>query len=396
MPSASSLKINLLLQQGAALNQQQWHGIAAEVALQFGAQTSFLNFHPPFAQSDLLRIRRFKIGGIIGRFGRHDYAGYIPLLKIPAVSLYGGRQFCSIPQVGTDDRAIGAMAADHLVQPGIVSFGYFGLPNDRTSRSRWAGYCGRLRALHFRALRFRPEIERSPSKRYPLSRIIPWESSLYAWLESLPKPTAIFCIDDFRAYWVAGACARMGIRIPDDAAILGVGNNPGYVHAIYPHLSSIEIPFHQEGVIATQVLFQMIRGKPAPDRPILLPPSSVVVRASTDILRVDNPHVARALRFIRETKGIGIFVDDIALRSGACRKVLERLFRQHLQSTVLNELRKVMIDNAKEALRTTDASVEEIAERAGYSSLNHLARDFKSRTGMSPGFYRKSRAEGKR
>lgn len=188
---------------------------------------------------------------------------------------------------------------------------------------------------------------------------------------------------------------RMGIAIPDDVAILGVGNHSGYVHAIYPHISSIQIPYHQEGVIAAQTLFQIIDGKPAPSSPILLPPSNVVVRPSTDILRVDNPHVARALRFIRETQGIGISVDDIALRSGACRKVLERLFRTHLQSTILNELRKVMIENAKEKLRTTDIPVEEIAEKIGYASLNHLARDFKGRTGLSPGSYRKKIQEKK-
>lgn len=383
------LRINLLLQKGAALTHEQWHGAAQAVALRRGAELSFVGFYPPFVRNDLKRIARFGIAGFLGMFGREDYAGYIRKLGVPVVSVYGGPPFAGIPQVGTDDHAIGGMAAEHLARRGISSFGYFGIPQSRASNARWAGFAVALRKKGLKPTRFRADVENQPARRYPLSRLIPWENSIYAWLESLVKPAAIFCYDDLRACWIAGACARMGLRVPDEVAILGVGDDPGYVHAVTPHLSSIKTPSIQEGVLAANALLDMISGRPAPAKPVFLLPEAVVQRASTDILRVDNPNVAKAVRFIREARGIGISVDDVAARSGCCRKVLERLFRIHLGTTILTDIRRVQIEQVRASLRMSSISIEQIADECGYTSLNHLARDFKKRTGTSPGAYRK-------
>ncbi len=383
-------RINLILHKGGALTREQWHGAAEAVALRRGVDLAFVGFHPPFVKRDLARIRDFGIDGILGMFGRADYAAFVARLGVPTVSVYGGRPFPGIPQVGTDDRAVGAMAAEHLDRPGIASFGYFGLPQVMASQARWAGFWLGLRERGRRAFRFRPESERrKPQKRYRLSRLIPWENEIYAWIEALPKPAAIFCFDDLRAYWIAGACERMGLRVPDQVAILGVGDDPGYVHAAAPHLSSIRIPAFQEGFQAVRLLMDRIEGKGSPAAPIYLVPESVAVRASTDILRVANPHVAKAIRWIREMRGIGISVGDVAGRSGCCRKVLERLFRQHLDTTILSEIRKEQLGQVQAELRSTNASIERVAEACGYHSLNHLARDFKKRTGTAPGAYRR-------
>lgn len=383
------MRINLLLQRGAALSREQWHGVAEAASLRRGAELSFVGFYPPLVKKDFNRIRDFEIRGMLGMFGRADYADYVRQLGVPVVSLYGGWPYAGIPQVGTDDRAIGAMAADHLAQPGIVAFGYFGLPDNRASQARWAGFRVSLRGKGRRASRFRTLAECLPARRYPLSRLIPWEKSIYAWLEGLPKPAAVFCYDDLRAYWISGACQRMGLRVPDEVAILGVGNDAGYVHAVTPHLSSIKTPSVQEGFQAAGLLLEMIGGRKPPVNPVFLQPEEVVARPSTDILRVDNAHVAKAVRFIREARGIGISVDDVAGRGGCCRKVLERLFRQHLDTTILAEIRRVQIEQVRASLRSTNASIERVAEECGYTSLNHLARDFKKRTGMAPGGYRK-------
>ncbi len=383
------MRINLLLQKGAALAPDQWHGAAEAVALRRGAELSFVGFYPPFVRNDIKRIARFEIGGMLGMFGRRDYAQYVLKLGVPVVSVYGGRRFAGIPQVGTDDRAIGAMAADHLARPGVASFAYFGLPQVRASQARWAGFAVALRRKGLKPFRFRADRKTNPFRRYSLSRLIPWENSIYKWLEILRKPAAVFCFDDLRAYWIAGACARMGLRVPDEVAILGVGDDPGYVHAVTPHLSSIKIPLEREGFHAANVLLDLISGKRAPEGPVFLQPETVTARPSTDILRVDNPHVAKAVRFIREARGIGIAVDDVAMRSGCCRKVLERLFRNHLGTTILAEIRKEQIEQVRASLRASSASIAQIAEACGYTSLNHLARDFKKRTGTAPGAYRR-------
>lgn len=383
--------INFILQKGGALNREQWHGAAEEVSKLRGAHLSFLNFHPPFVKKDLLRIRNFEIDGLLGMFGREDYANFVRQLGIPVVSIYGGRPFAGIPQVGTNDREIGLVAAKHLYRPRVASFGYFGLPNLPSSRARWAGFSVGLMRRGGRASAFRHAKEAQPSGRYKLSRLISWEEQLYAWLETLQKPCAIFCYDDLRAYWLAGVCERMGLHMPDEVAILGVGNDMGYVLATTPHLSSVIVPYQEEGKAAAALLCSLIAGKKQrPQKPIFLRPAGVAVRGSTDILHVTNPHVVKALRFVRQQRGIGISVEDVANHGGCCRKVLERLFRQHLDSTILAEMRKEQIEQVRIRLRADTASIEQIADECGYSSLNHLARDFKKRTGIAPGAYRRS------
>lgn len=389
MRYSQARRINLLLQGGGALSRDQWYGAAEAVALRKGVELSFLGFYPPFVRNDLVRIGRFGITGMMGMFGRVDFASYVVRLGIPVVSVYGGRPYPQISQVGTDDREIGKLAAEHLHVPGIKTYGYFGLPQNRTSQARWAGFAVSLRQKGFQPTRFRAESKNTPARKYPCSRLIPWESAIYAWVEGMKKPAAIFCYDDLRAYWISGVCSRMNVRVPDEVAILGVGDDPGYVHAVTPHLSSIKIPSVQEGFQAACILLDKISGKSVPDQPIYLQPEMVVARPSTDILRVANPHAAKAVRFIREFRGVGISVDDVAKKSGCCRKVLERLFRRHLGTTILAEIRKEQIERVKVSLRSSRASIEQVAEECGYNSLNHLARDFKRRTGEAPGAYRK-------
>lgn len=384
-----TMRINLILQKGGALNREQWHGAAEALSLCRGVDLSFVGFHPPFVKRDLARVKAFGISGILGMLGRPDYAEFIRRLGLPAVSLFGGKPYAGIPQVGTDDRAIGAMAAEHLARPGVVTLAYFGLPDSRSSHARWAGYSGALRLAGIRARRFSRWAKMEVGRTYSPSRIIPWEKEIYTWLEKLPKPAAIFCFDDLRAFWLAGACERMGLRIPDQVALLGAGDDPGYVFACNPHLSSVRIPARQEGFRAAMLLVDLIRGGSPPDMPEFLAPECVVARGSTDILCVPDAHVARALRFIRERRGIGISVEDVVSRGGCCRKVLERLFRHYLGTTILAEIRKEQIEQVRASLRASSTSIEQIAQNCGYTSLNHLARDFKKRTGTAPGAYRR-------
>lgn len=383
------MRINLLLHKGGALNREQWLGAAEAVALQPGADLSFIGFHPPFVKQDLRRIRDFSIGGLLGMLGRRDYSEFAMSLGIPSLSIHGGRPFAGIPQVGTDDRAVGLMAAEHLARPGVVSFGFFGLPDHRASRGRWAGFAVGLRRNGLRASRFVPARWGRPARRVVLSRIIPWESALCAWLEALPKPAAIFCVDDFRAYWISGICGRMGFRVPEDVMILGAGDDEGYALAVNPNISSVRIAFRREGFLAARALMDWAGKGRRPPPAHYLAPEGVAERASTDILRVDNPHVVKAVRMIRERHGIGLCVEDVARSSGVCRKVLERLFRIHMRATILGEIRREQIKHTKNRLLATNCAIEDLVEECGFTSLNHLAREFKKRTGISPGAFRK-------
>ena len=54
-------------------------------------------------------------------------------------------------------------------------------------------------------------------------------------------------------------------------------------------------------------------------------------------------------------------------------------------------VRELRIDEAKKLLRTTDLSIDEVAEQAGYDSRVHFFRSFRAAVGLTPGEYRKEK-----
>ena len=70
---------------------------------------------------------------------------------------------------------------------------------------------------------------------------------------------------------------------------------------------------------------------------------------------------------------------------------LNRIFQKHTGKTVHQYIIDARIHTAKRMLATTEMSVSDIAESAGFNSSTHLCACFKSQTGLSPAQYRKSK-----
>jgi len=56
-------------------------------------------------------------------------------------------------------------------------------------------------------------------------------------------------------------------------------------------------------------------------------------------------------------------------------------------------IREMRLDEAKRLLRTTELSVDEVAEQVGYQGRAHFFRSFRGAEGMTPGEYRRQRRE---
>ncbi|MCX7868275.1 MAG: AraC family transcriptional regulator, partial [Limisphaera sp.] len=109
----------------------------------------------------------------------------------------------------------------------------------------------------------------------------------------------------------------------------------------------------------------------------------------TDILAVDDPALARALQFIRDHAREPFLVDDVARAAGISRRALEKRFRRLLGRSVLHEIRRVRTDQIARMLVETDLPVAEIAQRLGFTDVQHVARYFRAAKGMSPLAWRK-------
>jgi len=80
------------------------------------------------------------------------------------------------------------------------------------------------------------------------------------WLGKLPKPVAIFAANDMRARQVLDACLRADIRVPYEAAVLGVDNDPLICETCIPSLSSIRLDVEAAGYVAAELLDKRMFG----------------------------------------------------------------------------------------------------------------------------------------
>jgi LacI family transcriptional regulator len=122
--------------------------------------------------------------------------------------------------VGVNDEEVGFLAARHLLDKGCRRIAHLGGPDISTGRGRFDGY---RKAVESAGLRVRPDyVIRIPSAD---SRSA--ENGFEAAQRLLgcdPPPDGIFCFNDEAATGTLRAILDAGLRIPEDIAVIGVGN----------------------------------------------------------------------------------------------------------------------------------------------------------------------------
>ena len=85
-----------------------------------------------------------------------------------------------------------------------------------------------------------------------------------------------------------------------------------------------------------------------------------------------------------------ITIDDLARLSNLNKYYLIHSFNRYFGSSPINYLCKIRIRVAKELLKNSDYSIEQISQSAGFSSQSYFTQCFKKDCGMSPSAYRQS------
>jgi DNA-binding LacI/PurR family transcriptional regulator len=92
------------------------------------------------------------------------------------------------------------------------------------------------------------------------------------------RPTAVYCDDDLLAGGVYLAARELGLRIPEDVAVVGFDDLP-FAQVFDPPLTTIAIDPEELGAAAFEVLAAVMAGEPGERGRIL--PVELVVRGST-------------------------------------------------------------------------------------------------------------------
>ena len=209
------------------------------------------------------------------------------------------------------------------------------------------------------------------------------------WVATLPKPIGILGINDVVARQVADACRMADRTVPDDVAIVGVDNEELMCMLSDPPLSSVDPGSKRLGFEAAAMLDRILAGEPPPAEPLVLPPVGVVVRHSSDVLAIDDPDVADAIRFIQNHCAQPISVADVLRAVPVPRRTLDRRFHQRTGRTIHDEIQHARVRRACELLVRTTLPIPQVAQQCGFSGREYFSTAFARITGQPPAAYRK-------
>lgn len=334
-------------------------------------------------------LASWKGDGILVRADSRRLAKAVAACRVPTIDLRLAFSDLGWPAVGTDNRVIVELAAQHLIDQGFRHFGFCGLP----PLSRADTPTSEIETL--RARSFQDALARSgftgtfyPPERCRFTSLDRDQEALAAWLTAQPKPVGILAANDDRGLEVLEACRRAGLAVPDEVGVIGIDNDEMLCGLADPPLSSVDVGVERAGYEAAALLERLMHGAKVPSEPTCLAPQGVVVRRSTEILQVEDPDLKEMIRFIREHACENIRVEEAMAHSELSSSTLQRRFRHFLGRSPKEEVTRLRLERARQLLAESELSVAEVGVRCGFAELKHFSRAFHHRMGITPSRYR--------
>jgi LacI family transcriptional regulator len=184
------------------------------------------------------------------------------------------------PFVGSDDVVGGQLATTHLIELGHRRIGHLaGKATVSTGVLRRQGY---LAAHALAGLPADPRLIVEAGYTEEGGALAAWRL-----LSLQERPTALFAVTDMAAVGAAGAVRRLGLRIPEDVAIVGYNDIP-LASRVSPGLTTMHVPIHDFGSVAAGLLLEQIESDKTIRRRVRFTPE-LVVRDSTVLDAVSRP-----------------------------------------------------------------------------------------------------------
>lgn len=318
---------------------------------------------------------------------------------IPVVDLTFNHPEIKMPRVSGDHEAFGRLARQHFESLNFRHFAWFSTGWSHVHELRFCGYAAETR-------------EEGKGKREEFSdkwvledmvgndEIDNWRLFLKVIgrkLQSAPKPLAVLTYDDADAAKVLSAALESGLRVPEDVAIMGIGNDTVVCENQAVPLSSVDHDLEKNGYEGAALLSRLMGGskekgewrKEKVSTIRLIPPRGIIIRKSTDTLAADDPILSAALKEIAKRLSTSFGVAEIAEALKVPRTRLDRLFAEKFARSVGKEIVRQRIERAKKLLTSTDKPMKEIAALCGYCNAGYFTNAFRTETGLTPKAWRR-------
>jgi LacI family transcriptional regulator len=331
-------------------------------------------------------LRGWSGDGVIALIDDEAEADIARELPMPVINLSGALRDGGLPRVMVDHEAVGRLAAEHLVQCGFRRFAFYGTNDLWYAQLRKRGFAERVEADGYECDFYTTGSVGDNGR--------PWhhgQERLEEWLRTLTPPVGVLACDDHLARMVIEACNRLSLNVPNQVGIVGVDNEELVCEFCVPPLSSVSRADYEVGFEAASLLNRIMSGETPPEQDVLIAPDGVIRRHSTDIVGVDDPYVAAAVRFIRENLDKQFGVQQLAARISVSRRCLEQGFRTQLNCTPYEYLSRLRVERAKQLLAGPERlKISHVARACGFNNPLQLRRAFHRATGTTPQKYRQT------
>ena len=304
-------------------------------------------------------------------------------LRLPTVNI-GYHTTLPIPRVSANDRLIAGMAAEHFAQRGFrhIAFYYKGLFNPGESeRSKQLRQAADEHGCRFHLI---DASKTRGGKTNPAAMF----NVLRGALVGLPKPLAILGWVDETAIEIVTACRMEKLRVPEQVAVLGVGNDELRCEFAPVPLSSVDDNPEAIGHTAAALLDRKMAGRHVSLKPVLIPPIGVVTRQSSDILAIGHVEVATVLKNIWSHFREPISARDVANGVPLSYRRLHDVFVKYVGHSIFDEILRRRLEYASKLLAETDQKIEVVGREAGFSDGNHFGKAFLRKHRRTPSEFR--------
>ena len=272
-----------------------------------------------------------------------------------------------------DNEKIGQAAARYFDSLGrFASYGFVPDPNDcEWSKQRGSAFINAATERHHGQL------------------VCTAVDPLNEWIDSLPKPAAVFAAFDQCASTVLAACRELKLKVPRDVAVLGVDDDILICNHTRPQLTSIRPDHAGQGFAAAKELDRLMSSpKSCLSRTVVCPHIGITERDSTTVVPPAVHLVHSINTYLDEHALEGIRVSDVVKHLGVSMRLANLRYAQSIGHSIQKELTDRRLSEAKRLLTQTKYPIERIAKRCGFSSSITFSHLFRTYAGIAPTAYR--------
>ncbi|WP_419252195.1 GlxA family transcriptional regulator [Caulobacter sp. ErkDOM-YI] len=110
--------------------------------------------------------------------------------------------------------------------------------------------------------------------------------------------------------------------------------------------------------------------------------------AGLNVQATANPRLRKLISDISANPGGDLSLAQLAARAGMSERTLSRVFLKETGVTPVAFVEMARVDRAKALLEASDWTLDRVAERSGFGSIDALQRAFQKRLGATPKDYR--------